>query len=105
MQVNYKRPFQQYVKKAHRPLQLAILDAVEIICEDSMVGEAKIGDLVGIRVYKFKFNRQEYLLAYRPQILVRTNKPDQREFSGIDFYQVGTHENFYDTLKRYLQEE
>lgn len=86
-------------------MQLAILDAVETIREDSMVGEAKIGDLVGIRVYKFNFNRQEYLLAYRPRILARNNQTDQIEFLGIDFYQVGTHENFYDTLKRYLQEE
>jgi len=105
MQVNYKRPFQQYVKKAHKPLQLAILDVVETIREDLMIGEAKIGDLAGIRVCKFRFNRQEYLLAYRPQILVRTNHSDQSEFFGIDFYLVGTHENFYDTLKRYLQEE
>lgn len=27
------------------------------------------------------------------------------EFLVIDFYQVGTHENFYDELKRYLKEE
>jgi len=26
------------------------------------------------------------------------------EFLAIDFYQVGSHENFHDTLKRYLRE-
>lgn len=105
MEVIYKRPFQQYVKKAHKPLQLAILDAVEAICENFMIGEAKVGDLAGIRVYQFKFSRQEYLVAYRPPLQTRPDLPDQGEFVAIDFYQVGTHENFYDTLKRYLQEE
>jgi hypothetical protein len=27
------------------------------------------------------------------------------EFLIIDFYQVGTHENFYDELKQYLRQE
>ena len=27
------------------------------------------------------------------------------EFLGIDFYQVGSHENFYDDLKNYLRQE
>ncbi|WP_459568154.1 type II toxin-antitoxin system RelE/ParE family toxin [Cupriavidus sp. 8B] len=29
------------------------------------VGEPKVGHLAGIRVHKFKFNRQDYLMAYR----------------------------------------
>lgn len=61
---NYKIPFSKFVKKAHKPLQLAIEDVVEEVCENTEAGEAKVGDLVGIRVYKFKFNRQEYLVAY-----------------------------------------
>lgn len=100
MKPNYKRPFVQYVKKAHKPLQLAIEDAVEVVCEMPDVGELKVGDLAGIRVYKFRFNRQEYLVAYRP--------PDDElpvEFLIIDFYQVGSHENFYDELKQYLRHE
>ena len=105
MQANYKHPFQQYVKKAHKPLQLGILDVVEAICEDFTIGEVKAGDLAGLRVYKFKLNRQECLVAYRPPILAQFNLSDKIEFLAIDFYQVGTHENFYDILKRYLQEE
>jgi hypothetical protein len=100
MKPNYKRPFVQYVKKAHKPLQLAIEDAVELVCETPGIGELKVGDLAGIWVYKFRFNRQEYLVAYRPP---RDDLPF--EFLIIDFYQVGSHENFYDELKHYLRQE
>ena len=100
MKLNYKRPFAQYVKKAHKPLQLAIEDAVELVCKSPEIGELKVGDLVGIRVYKFRFNRQEYLVAYRPP-----GRDLPLEFLIIDFYQVGSHENFYAELKRYLRQE
>lgn len=100
MQRNYKRPFIHFVKKAYKPLKLAIEDAVDLVCEAPNIGEAKVGDLVGIRVYKFRFNRQQYLIAYRPPA------PETMvEFLVIDFYQVGTHENFYEILKRYLRQE
>jgi hypothetical protein len=100
MQANYKRPFAQYVKKAHKPLQLAIEDAVALVCASSEIGELKVGDLAGVRVYKFRFSRQEYLVAYRPPV-----EDSPLEFLIIDFYQVGSHENFYDELKHYLRQE
>jgi hypothetical protein len=102
-QPNYKRPFVQYVKKARKPLALAIEDAVEDVCRNPDIGEAKVGDLLGIWVYKFRFNRQEYLVAYRPPKDESTGGAP--EFLIIDFYQVGSHENFYDELKRYLRQE
>lgn len=34
MKPNYKPPFSRFVKKAHKPLQLAIEDAVEEVCEN-----------------------------------------------------------------------
>ena len=67
---------------------------MEDVCANPDIGEAKLGDLAGIRVHKFKFQRQEYLMAYRPP------RVEPRQSSGaikperIDFYQVGTHENF-----------
>jgi len=100
MQTCFKRPFAQYVKKAHKPLRLAIEDAVEVVCETPEIGELKVGDLSGIRVYKFRFNRQEYLMAYWPH-----SEDASLEFLIIDFYQVGSHENFYDELKHYLRQE
>lgn len=105
MQPNYKRPFSQYVKKAHKPLQLAIEDVVEDVCANPDIGEAKTGDLAGIWVYKFKFNRQEYLVAYRPPTDEQRRQSIDVELLMIDFYQLGAHENFYDDLKRYLKSE
>jgi len=94
---NYKNPFVQFVKKQSRPFRAIIEDEVKLICENPEIGELKKGDLSAIRVHKFKFNRQEYLIAYSVdngiQILM------------IDFYKVGTHENFYTELKKYLQRE
>ena len=99
MQVTYKRPFAQYIKKAHKPLQLAILDAVECVCSSPDLGELKLGDLAGVRIYKFRFNRQEYLMAYR--FLEESDSPG---IQLISFYQVGSHENFYEGLKKYLRQ-
>ena len=45
MRQNYKPPFSKFVKKAHKPLQLAIADATEDVCENPNIGEAKTGDL------------------------------------------------------------
>ena len=100
MKTNFKRAFAQYVKKAHKPLQLAIEDEVDIVCDSPEIGELKVGDLAGIRVHKFRFSRQEYLIAYRAP---KDDVPV--EFLVIDFYQVGAHENFYAELKQYLQQE
>jgi mRNA-degrading endonuclease RelE of RelBE toxin-antitoxin system len=102
---NYKSPFSKFVKKAHKPLQLAIEDAVEEVCENPEAGEAKTGDLVGIRVYKFKFSRQEYLVAYRSPSLEAYRHGAGVELLVIDFYQIGSHENFYGVLKQYLKSE
>ena len=105
MNVSYKLSFSKYIKKARKPLQLAIEDSVEVICDKPEIGDKKVGDLEGIRVYKFRFNRQEYLIAY--QLLhanVDVNKLNINILS-IDFYQVGLHEDFYSSLKRYLRKE
>lgn len=97
VQKNYKKPFAQFVKKQNEPLQAAIEDEVLLISENPhLLGELKIGDLADIRVHKFKFNRQEYLIAYRCHV-------ETIEILLIDFYKVGTHENFYTELKKYLK--
>lgn len=38
----YKKPFVQFVKKAHKPLRLAIEDEVEVVCADPGVGEPRL---------------------------------------------------------------
>ena len=95
IQQNYRKPFAQFVKKQSKPFQAAIEDEVLLISENPELGESKTGDLAGIRVYKFKFNRQEYLIAY-------SHHAETVELLLIDFYKIGTHENFYTELKKYL---
>ena len=92
MEMIYKPPFRKFVKKQTRPLQLAVEDEIERIVEDPVIGESKLCDLQGIQVHQFKFQRQSFLVAYRVA------------GSDIIFYSIGTHENFYRDLKRYLKE-
>jgi radical SAM superfamily enzyme with C-terminal helix-hairpin-helix motif len=56
---------------------------------DPMLGEAKVGDLLGVRVYKFRLGKQLCLLAYRPIDPETVRLPT-----------FGAHENFYRDLKR-----
>jgi len=100
MKISYKRPFTQFVKKANKPLQLAIEDRVLEICTNPYLGESKAGDLKGIFVFKFRFNQQEFLIAYRLESYLRAI-----EVISIHFYQIGSHENFYAELKRFIRQE
>lgn len=101
----YHSPFQQFVKKQHKPLKAAVEDAVEEVLADPSVGEFKKGDLQGVQVFKFKFQRVEYLMAYRmPAFAAGTGAANlEIELLAVDFYKVGSHENFYEELKRYLK--
>lgn len=81
--------FDRTVRKLHR-LQKADLDeAVKAVAENPAIGEAKIGDLVGVQVYKFRMSNQLCLLAYR--VL---------DEDTVKLLMVGPHENFYRDLKR-----
>jgi hypothetical protein len=46
-------------------LQLAIENAVLHIQHSQTAGEMQTGDLKDVYVYKFRFNKQEYLIAYK----------------------------------------
>jgi hypothetical protein len=92
MEPFYKLPFRKFVKKQTRAFQLSIEDEVQKIMSVPDLREAKIGDLVGFRVHKFSFGRKKFLIAYRLQ----------RE--EMFFFTIGSHENFYRELKKYLQE-
>lgn len=59
---------------------------------DSLLGEGKVGDLAGVRVYKFKINKQLALLAYTFEERTIT----------LTLLALGQHENFYRELKRSL---
>jgi mRNA interferase RelE/StbE len=81
--------FVKAIKKLH-PQQKNDLDqALRIISLNPAMGEAKIGDLLGVRVFKFRLSQQHCLLAYR--IL------DEDSLKLLTF---GPHESFYRDLKR-----
>ena len=81
--------FERAVKKLHRQQKSELDVAVRDVTSDSEIGETKVGDLAGVRVYKFRMGNQLCLLAYR--IL---------DEDSIKLLTVGPHENFYRDLKR-----
>jgi hypothetical protein len=102
----YKRPFANFAKKQHKPFQAVIEDEVSAVCDNPQIGEAKVGDLTGIRVHKLPFRKQEYLMAYSdPEIapMEAGIEHENPERLPIMFFLIGPHENFYDDLKAYLK--
>ncbi len=81
--------FQRAAKKLHRPQKEALDGAVRAVAADVLIGDEKVGDLAGVRAYKFRMVNQLCLLSYR--ILDETS---------IKLLTVGSHENFYRDLKR-----
>ena len=81
--------FVKATKKLHPPQKTELDDAIKVISSDPSIGEAKVGDLLGIRIFKFQLSQQLCLLAYR--IL------DEDTIKLLTF---GPHENFYRDLKR-----
>ena len=87
IQVLQSTPFRRAYKKLHPNQQADVDEAVRAIITDPTLGEAKIGDLAGVHVHKFKCLGQLYLLAYEYDPTTRL------------LLLLGTHENFYRELK------
>ena len=81
--------FERVVKKLHKPQKVALDEAVRAIASQPGIGANKVGDLAGIRVYKFRMGTLLCLIAYR--VL---------DESTLKLLMVGPHENFYRELKR-----
>ena len=81
--------FERVVKKLHPQQKAALDEAVRTIASQPEVGEAKVGDLAGVQVYKFRIGNVLCLLAYR--VL---------DAHTIKLLMVGPYENFYRDLKR-----
>ena len=89
MQVIQTHRFKQAVKKL-KPNQKQDLDqAIQTLLANPLLGEQKKGDLVWLRVYKFRMVNQLTLLAY-------TFEEDRLILTLLA---VGSHENFYRDLK------
>lgn len=85
--------FSKVVKKLFARDKKSVDEAIRKIATDPFIGVEKKGDLAGVFVYKFKMNKQEVLLSYG----LRPNKVNPEE---IVLLSLGSHENFYDVLKR-----
>lgn len=81
--------FERAVKRLHSPQKAALDEAVRAISAQPEIGETKIGDLAGVRVYKFRMNNQLCLLAYR-----------LLDGDTLKLLMLGPHENFYRNLSR-----
>ena len=81
--------FLKVTKKLHASQKVELDTALKLICKNPLIGEAKLGDLSGVYVYKFRLSQQQCLLTYR--VLDSEN---------IKLLTFGPHENFYSDLKR-----
>ena len=89
MRVLITPTFERTVKKLNRQQKAALDEAVRSIASKPDAGENKLGDLAGVKIYKFKMGGLLCLLAYR--IL---------DANTLKLLMVGQHENFYRDLKR-----
>lgn len=82
--------FAKQKKKLHKNQIKDLDNAIKMIFENPDIGDMKVGDLQGIRIYKFKSMNNHILLAY------------EVDFNTLYLYAFGSHENFYRDLKKYL---
>jgi len=88
MNITQKGEFKRAYKRLYDNQFSEVNSAIETIINNPLIGEEKLGDLVGVRVLKFSVVGQQFLLAYK--IFDNT----------ICLLALGVHENFYRDLKR-----
>ena len=81
--------FARRAKRLHANQKKSLDKAIREIATDFAIGEEKVGDLVGVYIYKFSQGSEKWLLAYRV-----INKKE------IKLLIFGPHENFYRDLKQ-----
>lgn len=94
MKVFLTNTFKRAAKKLHNNQVAALERAIEHIQEKPFMGEMKVGDLAGVRVYKFRILHQSTLLAYTYDEL-------KNEIILLSF---SSHENFYENLKKQINQ-
>ena len=82
--------FRKTVKKLHKNQKADLDKTVKKIVNTPDIGENKVGDLAGVKVYKFKMDQQLTLLAY-------TYDKDVITLTLLAF---SSHENLYKDLKQ-----
>lgn len=81
--------FARRAKRLHANQKNSLDKAIRAIATDVGIGEEKVGDLIGVFIYKFSQGNEKWLLAYRV-----LNKKE------IKLLLFGPHENFYRDLKK-----
>ncbi len=89
MRVLLTPTFDRTVKKLHRQHKQDLDKAVKTIVSQPELADTKVGDLAGVKVYKFRMANMNCFLAYR--VL---------DAQTIKLLMVGPHENFYRDLKK-----
>ncbi len=93
-EVRFLPPASRFIKKLKdKKLKALFQEAIDKIRADHTVGEAKKGDLSRIYGYDIYYNKINYELAYRVEYT---------EDKIIIVIMAGTRENFYEELKRYI---
>jgi len=90
MQVFQTPTFKRLSKKLHVNQRMDLDNAVRKVLSTPEIGEMKKGDLNGVRVYKFKMQKQLTLIAYE----ISSNEKE------IVFPTFCSPENFYRDLKQ-----
>ena len=88
IQILQSASFRRAYKRLHPNQKADVDDAVQVIFAHPEIGEAIIGDLAGVFVYKFECVGQLMLLAYEYDPATHL------------LLLLGSHENFYRQLKR-----
>ncbi len=90
MRVLQSGHFSRVIKRLHSQEKEILDNAIKVLIVNPDAGDLKIGDLSGVRVYKFKVNLNRMLLAYLYS----------KESDTLTLLAYGTHENFYRDLKK-----
>lgn len=112
---SYSPKFNKFLQKKGDVFTAAVEDEVnEVILVNPLEGVQKSGDLSDFWIHKFKFKKQEFLIAYRfPQYQGKPHEVREKLTSkatstieveildiDIEFKKIGSHENFYEELKK-----
>ena len=81
--------FRKSIKKFHANQKTDLDNAVRAIMAKPSIGDAKIGDLSGVYVFKFQMMKQLTLIAYTYD----------EETITLTLLAVGSHKNFYRDIK------
>ena len=93
MQLVQTATFRKAVKRLHANQKRDLDKAVKLVKATPDIGEAKIGDLAGVRVHKFKMIKQLTLLAYIYESETKT----------VTLLALASHENFYRDLRESMR--